>query len=104
MEKQLIDTVWCSKQGSAQLRIFARFVPTGNKCDVLGARAVAASEAAAFAAGLGMAYVETSATHETNVEMAYVTLACTIIRQHRACRKQASSSPTPAQEEQTNNS
>lgn len=51
------------------------FVLVGHKCDLVAERAVSAEEAAHLAATLGMAFVETSARSNLNVELAFQTLA-----------------------------
>ncbi|KAM9213976.1 ras-related protein Rab-42-like [Leptosomus discolor] len=69
------------------------FVLVGHKCDLTAERAVSAEEAAHLAATLGMAFVETSARSNLNVELAFQTLAGGIQRAlgrggltpHRGC-------------------
>ncbi|NXP83966.1 RAB42 protein, partial [Passerina amoena] len=51
------------------------FVLVGHKCDLVDERAVSAEEAGHLAATLGMAFVETSAHSNLNVELAFQTLA-----------------------------
>ncbi|NXP45892.1 RAB42 protein, partial [Heliornis fulica] len=51
------------------------FVLVGHKCDLVAERAVSAEEAGHLAATLGMAFVETSARSNLNVELAFQTLA-----------------------------
>ncbi|CAM9818239.1 unnamed protein product [Bubo scandiacus] len=51
------------------------FVLVGHKCDLAAERAVSAEEAGQLAATLGMAFVETSARSNLNVELAFQTLA-----------------------------
>ncbi|NWV92560.1 RAB42 protein, partial [Machaerirhynchus nigripectus] len=51
------------------------FVLVGHKCDLVAERAVSAEEAGHLAATLGMAFVETSACSNLNVELAFRTLA-----------------------------
>ncbi|NXV94780.1 RAB42 protein, partial [Calonectris borealis] len=51
------------------------FVLVGHKCDLAAERAVSAEEAGHLAASLGMAFVETSARSNLNVELAFQTLA-----------------------------
>ncbi|NXJ17839.1 RAB42 protein, partial [Dicrurus megarhynchus] len=51
------------------------FVLVGHKCDLVAERAVSAEEARHLAATLGMAFVETSARSNLNVELAFQTLA-----------------------------
>ncbi|NXN61186.1 RAB42 protein, partial [Rynchops niger] len=52
------------------------FVLVGHKCDLAAQRAVSAEEAGHLAASLGMvAFVETSARSNLNVELAFQTLA-----------------------------
>ncbi|NWZ92552.1 RAB42 protein, partial [Nesospiza acunhae] len=51
------------------------FVRVGHKCDLVDERAVSAEEAGHLAATLGMAFVETSAHINLNVELAFQTLA-----------------------------
>uniref|UniRef100_A0A8U7NH39 Uncharacterized protein n=1 Tax=Corvus moneduloides TaxID=1196302 RepID=A0A8U7NH39_CORMO len=51
------------------------FVLVGHKCDLVAERAVSAEEAGHLAATLGMAFVETSARSNVNVELAFQTLA-----------------------------
>ncbi|NWV39301.1 RAB42 protein, partial [Grantiella picta] len=51
------------------------FVLVGHKCDLVAERAVSAEEAGELAATLGMAFVETSARSNTNVELAFQMLA-----------------------------
>ncbi|NXB37769.1 RAB42 protein, partial [Eulacestoma nigropectus] len=51
------------------------FVLVGHKCDLVAERAVSAEEAGRLAATLGMAFVETSAHSNLNVELAFQTLA-----------------------------
>ncbi|KAF1465536.1 Ras-related protein Rab-42, partial [Spheniscus demersus] len=47
------------------------FVLVGHKCDLAAERAVSAEEAGDLAATLGMAFVETSARSNLNVELAF---------------------------------
>ncbi|NXY92037.1 RAB42 protein, partial [Alcedo cyanopectus] len=47
------------------------FLLVGHKCDLVGERAVSAEEAGHLAATLGMAFVETSARSNLNVELAF---------------------------------
>ncbi|NXR93723.1 RAB42 protein, partial [Hypocryptadius cinnamomeus] len=54
------------------------FVLVGHKCDLVAERALSAEEAGHFAATLGMAFVETSALSNHNVELAFQTLAAGI--------------------------
>ncbi|NXG12175.1 RAB42 protein, partial [Sakesphorus luctuosus] len=69
------------------------FVLVGHKCDLEAERAVSAEEAAHLAASLGMAFVETSARSNLNVELAFQMLAGGIQRElsrgvlapHRGC-------------------
>lgn len=58
----------------------AAFVLVGHKSDLAAERAVSAEEAARLAASLGMAFVETSARSNRNVELAFETLAGGILR------------------------
>nr|XP_027299605.2 ras-related protein Rab-42 [Anas platyrhynchos] len=58
----------------------AAFVLVGQKSDLAAERAVSAEEAARLAASLGMAFVETSARSNRNVELAFETLAGGILR------------------------
>ncbi|NWR63221.1 RAB42 protein, partial [Bucorvus abyssinicus] len=51
------------------------FVLVGHKCDLAAERAVSAEEAGHLAATLGMAFVETSAHGNLNVDLAFQTLA-----------------------------
>lgn len=51
------------------------FVLVGHKCDLAAERAVSAEEAGHLAATLGMAFVETSACSNLNVELAFQMLA-----------------------------
>ncbi|NXV78787.1 RAB42 protein, partial [Atlantisia rogersi] len=51
------------------------FVLVGHKCDLAAERAVSVEEARHLAATLGMAFVETSAHSNINVELAFQTLA-----------------------------
>ncbi|NXI03444.1 RAB42 protein, partial [Pachycephala philippinensis] len=51
------------------------FVLVGHKCDLVAERAVSAEEAGHLAATLGMAFVETSACSNLNVDLAFQTLA-----------------------------
>ncbi|NXI52551.1 RAB42 protein, partial [Chloroceryle aenea] len=51
------------------------FVLVGHKCDLVGERAVSAEEAGHLATTLGMAFVETSARSNLNVELAFQMLA-----------------------------
>ncbi|XP_039585019.1 LOW QUALITY PROTEIN: ras-related protein Rab-42-like [Passer montanus] len=51
------------------------FVLVGHKCDLVAEQAVAAEEAGHLAATLGMAFVETSALSNLNVELAFQPLA-----------------------------
>ncbi|NXK46132.1 RAB42 protein, partial [Chauna torquata] len=51
------------------------FVLVGHKSDLAAERAVSAEEAGRLAASLGMAFVETSARSNLNVELAFETLA-----------------------------
>ncbi|NXO97543.1 RAB42 protein, partial [Certhia brachydactyla] len=51
------------------------FVLVGHKCDLVAERAVPAEEARHLATTLGMAFVETSARSNLNVELAFQTLA-----------------------------
>ncbi|NWX52494.1 RAB42 protein, partial [Steatornis caripensis] len=50
------------------------FVLVGHKCDLAAERAVSAEEAGHLATTLGMAFVETSACSNLNVELAFQTL------------------------------
>ncbi|NWW89172.1 RAB42 protein, partial [Rhynochetos jubatus] len=69
------------------------FVLVGHKCDLAAERAVSVEEAARLAATLGMAFVETSARTNLNVDLAFQTLAGGIQRAlgsgtltpHRGC-------------------
>ncbi|NWT47205.1 RAB42 protein, partial [Chroicocephalus maculipennis] len=70
------------------------FVLVGHKCDLVAQRAVSAEEAGHLAASLGMvAFVETSARGNLNVELAFQTLAGGIqqalgrggVTPHRGC-------------------
>lgn len=69
------------------------FVLVGHKSDLAAERAVSAEEAGHLAATLGMAFVETSARGNLNVELAFQTLAGGIqqalgrggIAPHRGC-------------------
>ncbi|NXX84126.1 RAB42 protein, partial [Urocolius indicus] len=54
------------------------FLLVGHKCDLVAQRAVSAEEAEALAASLGMAFVETSARTNLNVELAFQMLAGSI--------------------------
>ncbi|NXH11155.1 RAB42 protein, partial [Bucco capensis] len=54
------------------------FVLVGHKCDLATERAVSAEEASHLATTLGMAFVETSAHSNLNVELAFQTLAGSI--------------------------
>lgn len=56
------------------------FVLVGHKCDLTAERAVSAEEAGHLAATLGMAFVETSARGNLNVDLAFQTLARSIQR------------------------
>ncbi|NXK90881.1 RAB42 protein, partial [Formicarius rufipectus] len=56
------------------------FVLVGHKCDLEAERAVSAEEAEHLAASLGMAFVETSARSNFNVDLAFQTLAGAIQR------------------------
>ncbi|NXT56791.1 RAB42 protein, partial [Pluvianellus socialis] len=56
------------------------FLLVGHKCDLAAERAVSAEEAGRLAATLGMAFVETSARSNLNVELAFQTLAGSIQR------------------------
>ncbi|XP_064327234.1 ras-related protein Rab-42-like [Phalacrocorax carbo] len=56
------------------------FVLVGHKCDLVAERAVSAEEARHLAASLGMAFVETSARNNLNVELVFQTLAGSIQR------------------------
>ena len=47
----------------------------GNKCDLASKRAVPTEQAAAFAEGLGVKFLETSAKSAINVEKAFATIA-----------------------------
>uniref|UniRef100_A0A8B9DA72 RAB42, member RAS oncogene family n=1 Tax=Anser cygnoides TaxID=8845 RepID=A0A8B9DA72_ANSCY len=58
----------------------AAFVLVGHKSDLAAERAVSAEEAGRLAASLGMAFVETSARSNLNVELAFETLAGGILR------------------------
>ncbi|NWS27754.1 RAB42 protein, partial [Polioptila caerulea] len=51
------------------------FVLVGHKCDLVAERAVSAEEARHLATALGMAFVETSACSNLNMELAFQTLA-----------------------------
>ncbi|NWT04213.1 RAB42 protein, partial [Mionectes macconnelli] len=51
------------------------FVLVGHKCDLEAERAVSAEEAERLAASLGMAFVETSARSNRNVDLAFQMLA-----------------------------
>ncbi|XP_027762574.1 ras-related protein Rab-42-like [Empidonax traillii] len=51
------------------------FVLVGHKCDLEAERAVSAEEAGHLAASLGMAFVETSARSNLNVDLAFQMLA-----------------------------
>ncbi|NXU07168.1 RAB42 protein, partial [Buphagus erythrorhynchus] len=51
------------------------FVLVGHKCDLVAERTVSAEEARHLAATLGVAFVETSAHRNLNVELAFQTLA-----------------------------
>ncbi|KAI1231318.1 hypothetical protein IHE44_0008260 [Lamprotornis superbus] len=51
------------------------FVLVGHKCDLVAERTVSAEEARHLAATLGVAFVETSAHSNLNVELAFQTLA-----------------------------
>lgn len=51
------------------------FVLVGHKCDLMAERAVSAEEAGHLTTNLGMAFVETSACSNFNVELAFQTLA-----------------------------
>ncbi|NWR38644.1 RAB42 protein, partial [Tachuris rubrigastra] len=51
------------------------FVLVGHKCDLEAERAVSAEEAEHLAASLGMAFVETSARSNLNVDLAFQMLA-----------------------------
>ncbi|NXR52863.1 RAB42 protein, partial [Hippolais icterina] len=51
------------------------FVLVGHKCDLVAERAVSALEARHLATNLGMAFVETSAHSNFNLELAFQTLA-----------------------------
>ncbi|NXX15658.1 RAB42 protein, partial [Podargus strigoides] len=51
------------------------FVLVGHKCDLVAERAVSAEEAGHLAATLGMAFVETSARTNLNVDLAFQMLA-----------------------------
>ncbi|NWI29284.1 RAB42 protein, partial [Sula dactylatra] len=51
------------------------FVLVGHKCDLVAERAVSAEEAGRLAASLGMAFVETSARNNLNVELVFQMLA-----------------------------
>ncbi|NWW81023.1 RAB42 protein, partial [Climacteris rufus] len=50
------------------------FVLMGHKCDLVAERAVSAEEARCLASTLGMAFMETSARSNLNVELAFQTL------------------------------
>ncbi|NXI34048.1 RAB42 protein, partial [Galbula dea] len=56
------------------------FVLVGHKCDLVAERAVSAEEASHLATTLGMAFVETSAHLNLNVELAFQMLAGSIQR------------------------
>ncbi|NWI90302.1 RAB42 protein, partial [Pitta sordida] len=69
------------------------FVLVGHKCDLAAERAVSAEEAGHLAHSLGMAFVETSARSNCNVELAFQMLVGGIQRAldqgtltpHRGC-------------------
>ncbi|XP_027668372.2 ras-related protein Rab-42 [Falco biarmicus] len=69
------------------------FLLVGHKCDLVAERAVSAEEAGHLATTLGMAFVETSARTNCNVEMAFQMLAGSIqqalgqgpLAPHRGC-------------------
>lgn len=63
---------WYHEAGGNQL---PAFVLVGHKCDLVAERAVSAEEAGHLATTLGMAFVETSALSNLNVELAFQTLA-----------------------------
>ncbi|XP_036301080.1 ras-related protein Rab-42 [Pipistrellus kuhlii] len=56
----------------------AIFLLLGHKSDLESARCVSAQEAEALAASLGMAFMETSAVNNCNVDLAFQTLATAI--------------------------
>lgn len=56
----------------------AIFLLVGHKSDLQSTRCVSAQEAEELAASLGMAFVETSAKDNCNVDLAFDTLASTI--------------------------
>ncbi|NXQ24212.1 RAB42 protein, partial [Alaudala cheleensis] len=51
------------------------FVLVGHKCDLVAEQVVSAEEAGHLATTLGMAFVETSARSNLNVDLAFQTLA-----------------------------
>ncbi|NXI20064.1 RAB42 protein, partial [Irena cyanogastra] len=51
------------------------FVLVGHKCDLVAEQAVSAEEAGQLATTLGMAFVETSACSNVNMELAFQSLA-----------------------------
>ncbi|XP_066060824.1 LOW QUALITY PROTEIN: ras-related protein Rab-42 [Chamaea fasciata] len=69
------------------------FVLVGHKCDLVAKRAMSAEEAGHLATNLGMAFVETSARSNFNVELTFQTLAGSmqqelgqgIFAQHQGC-------------------
>ncbi|XP_058712581.1 ras-related protein Rab-42 isoform X4 [Poecile atricapillus] len=63
---------WYREAAGDQLPVF---VLVGHKCDLVAERAVSAEEAGHLATTLGMAFVETSACSNINVELAFQTLA-----------------------------
>uniref|UniRef100_A0A8C4IW95 RAB42, member RAS oncogene family n=1 Tax=Dromaius novaehollandiae TaxID=8790 RepID=A0A8C4IW95_DRONO len=66
-------TEWYQEAAGGGATGEAAFVLVGHKCDLAGERAVSAEEAGRLAASLGMAFVETSAASNLNVELALQT-------------------------------
>uniref|UniRef100_A0A8D2NA46 Uncharacterized protein n=1 Tax=Zonotrichia albicollis TaxID=44394 RepID=A0A8D2NA46_ZONAL len=72
------------------------FVLVGHKCDLVDERAVSAEEAGHLAATLGMAFVETSAHSNLNVELAFQTLAGDLPQNSTTHRAEVTGTPPPA--------
>ncbi|KAK9149433.1 hypothetical protein Scep_008190 [Stephania cephalantha] len=66
----------------------------GNKCDLVGNRAVSYETAKAFADEIGIPLLETSAKDSTNVEQAFMTMAAEI--KNRMASQPAASTNRPA--------
>ncbi|XP_062450188.1 ras-related protein Rab-42 [Rhea pennata] len=79
-------TEWYHEAAGGRAAGKVAFVLVGHKCDLAGERAVSAEEAGRLAASLGMAFVETSARSNLNVELAFETVAGRI---HEALRRGA---------------